>query len=339
MKPRLKIKVEKSKAIRDLIEEIILDIENDKILLSQTLLKVQRLCRLTKHIELDNFIKKEIEGYNENDTLPDFRMKLATPIGVFQHKYQMLIQEIPLRFEALLKDAGLNDDEINKRPIYFSVAEMESFLIDSELKELRITFSPKLLDFSRQHGEVNLGWFLKDAYFKLSYSTFPQILISVKRNLIDLLIKIEEESTKFHITDYEVFFEEGAVFDASYKISEIIRESQKEIILIDNYVNEKTLNLFKIKEPAAILKILTSSKSLKNLEPFISNFNTQYGNIEVKNSDNFHDRFLIIDEEKFFHFGASIKDAGKRTFMFSQINEDIIKTTVLHKFKKEWSSN
>ena len=265
-------------------------------------------------------------------------MKLATPIGIFQHKFQMIIQEIPLRFEALLKQAGLSDNEINKRPIYFSIAEMESFLKDSEMKELRITFAPTLLDFARENGEVNLGWFLKDAYFKLFYSTFPQIMISVKRNLIDMLLKIEAEANKFRISEFEVFFEDGAVFEASFKISEIIRQSQKEIILIDNYVNGKTLNLFKIKNIAVSLKILTSTKSLKNLETYIETFNTQYGKTEVRNSDNFHDRFLIIDGVHFFHFGASIKDAGKRTFMFSQINEDFIKTTVIQKFQKEWNN-
>jgi hypothetical protein len=337
MKTNYKMKVEKTKQSHDLINEIISDIENDRILLSQTLLKAQRLCRQTKNNELENFITKELEGYSENDNLPEYRMKLATPIGVFQHKFQMIIQEIPLRFEALLKQAGLNDNEINKRPIYFSISEMESFLKDSELKELRITFAPTLLDFARENGEANLGWFLKDAYFKLSYSTFPQIMISVKRNLIDTLLKIEAESNKFRISEFEVFFEDGAVFDASFKISEILRQAQKEIILIDNYVNEKTLNLFKIKNSAANLKILTSTKSLKNLETFIENFNSQYGKIEVKDSDNFHDRFIIIDGEHFFHFGASIKDARKRTFMFSQINEDFIKTIVVQKFQKEWN--
>jgi hypothetical protein len=33
-----------------------------------------------------------------------------------------------------------------------------------------------------------------------------------------------------------------------------------------------------------------------------------------------HDRFLIIDEQQLYHFGASLKDLGKRWFAFSRID-------------------
>lgn len=35
----------------------------------------------------------------------------------------------------------------------------------------------------------------------------------------------------------------------------------------------------------------------------------------------FHDRFLIIDEATAFHIGASIKDAGKKCFGISRIED------------------
>ena len=57
----------------------------------------------------------------------------------------------------------------------------------------------------------------------------------------------------------------------------------------------------------------------------IKKHNAQYRPIEVKQTKNIHDRFLIIDDTV-YHIGASIKDLGKKLFAFSkmEINKDIL---------------
>lgn len=43
----------------------------------------------------------------------------------------------------------------------------------------------------------------------------------------------------------------------------------------------------------------------------------------------FHDRFLIIDKIEVYHIGASIKDAGKKSFGIMKIEDkDLIKGLV-----------
>jgi hypothetical protein len=44
----------------------------------------------------------------------------------------------------------------------------------------------------------------------------------------------------------------------------------------------------------------------------IEKHNAQYEAIEVKEFKQSHDRFLIIDETEIYHFGASLKDLGKK---------------------------
>ncbi|MEA3296223.1 MAG: ORF6N domain-containing protein, partial [Patescibacteria group bacterium] len=36
--------------------------------------------------------------------------------------------------------------------------------------------------------------------------------------------------------------------------------------------------------------------------------------------DKAHDRFLIIDNSELYHFGASLKDLGKKWFAFSKMD-------------------
>jgi hypothetical protein len=48
-------------------------------------------------------------------------------------------------------------------------------------------------------------------------------------------------------------------------------------------------------------------------------FNQQYQAVEIKEFKNAHDRFIIIDESIVYHFGASLKDLGKKWFAFSKM--------------------
>jgi hypothetical protein len=61
--------------------------------------------------------------------------------------------------------------------------------------------------------------------------------------------------------------------------------------------------------------------------------------LEIRISKDYHDRFLIIDETTFYHFGASLKDLGNKAFMFSKIEEEKNKATLLEKWQTDWMSS
>ena len=54
-----------------------------------------------------------------------------------------------------------------------------------------------------------------------------------------------------------------------------------------------------------------------------------------KYTENFHDRFLIIDDVV-YHFGASFKDLGNRLFAFNKmgLGKNLILSAVKEKFEK-----
>jgi len=52
----------------------------------------------------------------------------------------------------------------------------------------------------------------------------------------------------------------------------------------------------------------------------IKKFNKQYPAIKVKEFKDSHDRFIIIDNTTVYHFGASLKDLGKKWFSFSKMD-------------------
>lgn len=115
-----------------------------------------------------------------------------------------------------------------------------------------------------------------------------------------------------------IFFN-GQVFDAYVFFSEIIKKTQSEIILIDNYIDESVLiHLSKRHEnvSATIYTRNITQQLLLDLEKY----NLQYPQIQIKKLSDCHDRFLIIDRTELYHLGASLKDLGKRWFAFSRMD-------------------
>lgn len=131
--------------------------------------------------------------------------------------------------------------------------------------------------------------------------------------------------------EQKIFFD-GQIYDAFSLITSIIRKAQKEIILIDGYVDTDTLNILAKKNTGVDVKIYTyASAQLTNRDA--ANFNAQYPTLTVKKTQVFHDRFIILDGKSAYHIGASVKDAGKKCFGISLINDPGLVADLLNRLK------
>ena len=127
----------------------------------------------------------------------------------------------------------------------------------------------------------------------------------------------------------KIFFN-GQIYDAFSLMVEIVEKAEKELILIDNYVDVNTLNILSKKKDGVNVLIVTSGNG--NLtEKDIAKFNSQYPKLTVKISKDFHDRFLIIDRKEVYHIGASIKDAGKKSFGITKLEVEELTKSLLAK--------
>ena len=162
---------------------------------------------------------------------------------------------------------------------------------------------------------------------------------SVKRQLVELqgytdnrFLQIEKRLDEHQQQIY--FFvrtnippHEGCVFEGHLlegrEVAEMIIKSAKhEVILIDPYIGSDTLHILEARQKNVSATIYTE-KVNNNILTLQHNHETEYGKCRRINifqyKTNFHDRFLIIDETV-YHFGASIKDLGKRLFAFDVIH-------------------
>ena len=128
-----------------------------------------------------------------------------------------------------------------------------------------------------------------------------------------------------------IFFD-GQIYDAFRFIVSIIQKANKELILIDNYVDVNTLNMLCKKNKGVDINILTAGKGGLSVKD-ITKFNAQYPKLSVKTTTDFHDRFLIIDKTGVYHIGASIKDAGKKSFGITKIEDKDLIQSLINKVK------
>jgi len=134
--------------------------------------------------------------------------------------------------------------------------------------------------------------------------------------------KLEEENQSRIIVD-QVLFEDD-VLEAMVVIDKIIKTSSKSIVLIDPYADIRTLNNLKGKSKESPLFLITSNKAkLSKID--IEEFEKKYGKLYLYIKDEYHDRYLIIDNRDFYHVGSSINYLGKRFSQISKIcDKDII---------------
>jgi phage regulator Rha-like protein len=123
------------------------------------------------------------------------------------------------------------------------------------------------------------------------------------------------------ITPKQGIFFDGQIFDAYKFVSDLIRRAKKSIIIIDNYIDDSVLLLLTKRKKSVTVKIFTKTIS-KQLALDVKKYNSQYPPVEIIKFKYAHDRFIIIDDKEVFHFGASLKDLGKKWFAFSKLEKD-----------------
>lgn len=130
---------------------------------------------------------------------------------------------------------------------------------------------------------------------------------------------------------WRIFFD-GQIYDAFSLLVDLVGCADTSIVLVDNYVDISTLNILSKKKPNVDVCIYTM-KQTKLTGWDIKNFNKQYPILELKYTEVFHDRFLILDRGRAYHIGASLKDAGKKCFAVSLLGDSVITNDILQRLE------
>ena len=118
----------------------------------------------------------------------------------------------------------------------------------------------------------------------------------------------------------------GRKLDADLAYQEIYFFAKHSVLVIDDYIGLKTLDLLRACREGTSIIICSDNKAKNKVtDDFINDFIEQTGlSLTLKkNNGVFHDRFIVVDygfdSETIYHCGASSKDAGEKVSVIATI--------------------
>ena len=139
---------------------------------------------------------------------------------------------------------------------------------------------------------------------------------------LDVRIGSIENAVKHRFVE-DVIISDGEMFDALVLITKMIETAYSSIVLMDPYIDATSLSFFKNKKEGVTLVVITSSRANIGRRE-ISSFSDRFGRIEIKIDDKCHDRYLVLDNELFYHLGCSINYIGKRLSQITLIKDEFV---------------
>lgn len=170
-------------------------------------------------------------------------------------------------------------------------------------------------------------------YLLQGYSINRQ-MVALQRYVDDRLLKIEDrldsqqEDIDFYIKTNqqpsELVIPTGCVWDAYSYLSDLVRTAKKRVILIDNFIDDRTLLLLDKRVAGVEATVYTRYSEKAELD--FAKHNAQCEPVQrVQLPHAVHDRYLIVDDNVWL-LGSSVKDMGRglTTIIRTEINPEYI---------------
>ena len=153
-----------------------------------------------------------------------------------------------------------------------------------------------------------------------NYLDLVNVVNRIDSTQSELVARVEKLENKYPELAGKVFYD-GQMWDAMFFIEKLISNARRCIVLIDDYLDNQTLDMLSRKQEKVSVILVTDDRNTKLTEKETKSFNDQFGGLEVRYSRRFHDRFLILDNKELLYCGASLKDAGRKVFALGRIHD------------------
>ena len=113
-------------------------------------------------------------------------------------------------------------------------------------------------------------------------------------------------------------------YDSIRMVSRLIAQAKSELLIIDPYADVTLLDILSEKAPGVTVRLVCKNRG-KPTRSEIEKFNRQYKGLTVEHSDDFHDRYILIDNTELHNLGSSINYLGCRVTNYSTSDPKEIK--------------
>jgi prophage antirepressor-like protein len=238
-------------------------------------------------------------------------------VALFEKNQSVISRHI----NNIFKD-GEVDDKSNMQKMHIANSDkpVNFYSLDIILAIGYRTNSKKAIEFRKWVTKV-LKEYIVNGYAINSEKITIDRFLHLENDMNNLKQKVNNINNLIDSNKLEIkqgIFYNGQIYDAYAFTNDLLKSAKKDIVLVDNYIDDTVLTLFSKYEKLHFTIVSKSINKQSKLD--ISKYNQQYNNLTIKTSNNFHDRFLLIDNKESYHLGASLKDLGKKVFGFSKMD-------------------
>jgi len=235
--------------------------------------------------------------------------------------FEVTKQNISLHIIAIYKEKELEKNPTVKK--YLTVQKegnrevtrnVEHYNLDMIISVGYRVNSTKATRF-RQWATSVLKEYITNGYAINREKITQQRLLSLEDDVAFIKSKIKTDTLELK---QHIYFN-GTYFEAHSFILDLIKSAKKSITLIDNYIDNTTLTMLSNNLKVDIT--LISHTFSKQLKQDIEKYNKQYKPVTTSTSKTYHDRYLIIDSDRVYCIGASLKDVGHKTFSVNMMGD------------------
>jgi hypothetical protein len=134
----------------------------------------------------------------------------------------------------------------------------------------------------------------------------------------------------------QYFLQGDNIYNAISILFKIMKRAKNNLTIIDQYLDENIFDYINSLNNLINIKLITANQK-PIFKKLYTTLKIERTNIEAKESNDCHDRFLIIDDSEVWQLGASINGIGKKASMLSKVLDSNEKENFLINFNNWWS--
>ena len=286
-------------------------------------------------------VEIEVRVSPEEETIWLTQIQIATLFEVTQ-------QTVSFHIKCILNEGEL-DNSVHKYYLYTALDGKQYkttfYNLDMILSVGYRVRSKKATEFRKWANSVlkrylTKGYALNENHLSSTKQALSELSIKVisldekldrtSDALGERITKLEEIASRGDLPSEAIFFK-GSFFDAREFFQSLIVKVKERIIVIDPYADAKLLSLLKYHNGPIAIHIIKSSYAKLNDDDVMA-FSLQYGPIDVSISEDFHDRFLILDQDCYC-VGASFNHQGNKTFAVMKMEDPVLIASIVERVK------
>lgn len=243
------------------------------------------------------------------------------------------------KLESILKEIDEKISFANKG--YLKNEEAKDFII-KVIRKLENLFPEDSIPhrrYLRLREEKDVKWWKVEKAIFVTKNSSSYRRLFIWRDIVTEILKIcDPEALVEYLSQQDnYYYSKGDFYEAKRMVIKIMKSANNSIVIIDPYLDDTIFNYIDLIDGGIDIKLIIS-KIKKMFKELLHDLRNIRKNIDAKQMEGFHDRYIIIDGEETWHLGASINYIGKGAFQINKVTDKKTVDKIINDYNLWWNN-